>query len=648
MSQDLKLLVEWSSPWEEFKTAIRPAFVRSPKALAGEAKSGLFPLRGMVGTCVAEIALFALFILATRGLDSMHPFQPPTPPKYDVIYYTGNELPRIADAGGAQTGHTGRSGGREAHHPTQVIHVARGESVREKVVDAPRLNLPRSDAAVANLLAYKRVPGPPPSEGMLSSRRPLIAPQVAAIPPAPEVDPSRMRSQPTLSATVVAPAPSAQNIEPLRLPGSHPMEVVPPPVSAPERVSTANPKLTMPAPQVVAPAPTQVTRELAVSGPGFGPGDPHKQVVPPPAQLNSAMGTERHSASGLGNSEVVPPSVQLAAGSTAHQPVSGLDGGMGVVPPPPTVGGGTSLTGRGHGARGQGLGGLGEIGDVAAPPNSGGTNGKGAGVVVSNQPGSKVGVPSGGAGSLAMSPTGTANSGLGGSGGGASIGRGAGPGSGFSGEGPGGGKQGSGRGSDPSARGGISPSGGPGGTGSGDGSPAMPGVSVSGGTGVVNLPSFSGEPAPSGAPGRSSTGLDDRPGLTVEASSRSGGAFNFYGMLKGDKVYTIYIDTVLGTAVLEFADPTSAAHPNQRELMPPQPMRADLPAGVRRSRLVIACVVDRDGAVRNVQVIESAGPAMASKVLAALPAWKFRPATRGNQPVEVNAILGFDIDTSDR
>jgi hypothetical protein len=36
---------------------------------------------------------------------------------------------------------------------------------------------------------------------------------------------------------------------------------------------------------------------------------------------------------------------------------------------------------------------------------------------------------------------------------------------------------------------------------------------------------------------------------------------------------------------------------------------------------------------------------MTTKVLAALNSWKFRPVFRGDQPVEVNAILGFDIDT---
>jgi len=39
---------------------------------------------------------------------------------------------------------------------------------------------------------------------------------------------------------------------------------------------------------------------------------------------------------------------------------------------------------------------------------------------------------------------------------------------------------------------------------------------------------------------------------------------------------------------------------------------------------------------------------MTAKILAALPTWKFQPAMRNNQPVEVTAILGFSINTDDR
>jgi hypothetical protein len=249
-----------------------------------------------------------------------------------------------------------------------------------------------------------------------------------------------------------------------------------------------------------------------------------------------------------------------------------------------------------------------------------------------------------------MSPSGGPNPGLGGSGGGAGIGHGNGPGSGLSGEGSGAAREGSGRGSDMNAHGGISPYPGPGGAGSGvNGKPAMPGVSVSGGSNIVNLPSFGASGGQPSVPGRSSTAPDKNgPGITVVATSRSGGAFNFYGALKGDKVYTIYIETRLGTAVMQFADPTSAAHPYAEDLTAPQPMRADLPPGLPHSRLVIACILDRSGALKSTQVLEPGSALMTAKVLAALPNWKFRPVLRRDQPVEVNVILGFNIDTNDR
>jgi hypothetical protein len=248
-----------------------------------------------------------------------------------------------------------------------------------------------------------------------------------------------------------------------------------------------------------------------------------------------------------------------------------------------------------------------------------------------------------------MSPSGGDQPGLGGSGGGSGIGRGDGPGSGFSGPGPGAGKDGSGPGSDPMARGGISPYPGPGGAGTGtNGTPAMPGVSVKGGSNIVTLPSFGSGASQSPGAGRSNTNpVNKGPDITIVATSRSGGAFNFYGAQKGDKVYTIYIETALGTAVMQFADPTSATQGYAEDLTAPQAMRTDLPAGLPKARLVIGCVLDRSGLVRRPKVLEPASAVMTSKVLAALNGWKFRPVLRGNEPIEVNAILGFNIDTND-
>src|SRR5690242_8828022 len=102
---------------------------RSPKALAGEARTGLFPYRGMLVSWVGEALLLAAVIILPAKLACMHPYMPPQPPKYDIIYYAGDELPRTEDVGGAQAGRSGRAGGQEARHRTQTIRIARGNSL---------------------------------------------------------------------------------------------------------------------------------------------------------------------------------------------------------------------------------------------------------------------------------------------------------------------------------------------------------------------------------------------------------------------------------------------------------------------------------------------------------------------------------------
>jgi len=346
---------------------------------------------------------------------------------------------------------------------------------------------------------------------------------------------------------------------------------------------------------------------------------------------------------------VVPPPVSADGGGLKGNGGSrsggSLLGSADVVPPPPSLGGGKALSGSGRGNKGTGTGNPLDLGTAVAPPGSSGGSAAGAGVVVSNQPGTKVGVPTESGGAIAMSPTGTAKTGLGGSGGGAGLGKGNGPGSGLQGEGKGAGKEGVGPGSDPNARAGISPYPGPGGAGNGtSGTPSIPGVSVQGGS-TITLPSF-GSPAGDTAsgPGHSSANDHKRSGITVVATSRSGGVFNYYGLLKGDN-YSIYIETSLGTAVMQYADSGSMPHPTGALLTEPEPIRKDLPAGLRPTRIIIACILDRTGALKDLKVLDPGAAETTAKILAALPNWKFRPAFRGNEPVEVNAILGFGVDT---
>jgi hypothetical protein len=801
-----KLLVEWSPRWQEFTTSIRPAFSRSAPRLAGEAPFGILPYRGLIASLLLEAFLIFVVIVLPREVANLRPYAAPRIQREEVIYYSANELPRTQDLGGAQSGASGRAGGQEAHHRTQTIHVARGASLAPKVVDAPNLKLPSSPNPVANLLAVKSIPGPPPLEGLHSSLTSpsltsnVIAPapsQIArdqsraaltlnnsVIQPAPDISSPTSRSIPALNARVVAPAPTihsehtlyapkldstiiapAPNISrdrtqpapslnsvviapasarvsrdqarsapalngsiiapaPSSIPrGVSPSRVqmnstiVPPPVSAPERETQRTAKLNLPAPTVVPPPPSQAANgsfvssiigklfgtqdvvppppvvasadaatsrntgktlatnvippppsagisrsNLSSSSPGASSGGSQSSITvipPPPSTTNSGSNSpgsfRKYSGSSPNVSTIVPPPPSVGAGSpngTRNSTGSGNDGSFAsnIIPPPPSAASGPSGSGR----AGIGRGAPGDIGSPLAPPKSAAGSPDYSGVVVSTNPGSEHALPgTGGKGSLAMSPSGGDKPGLGGSGGGSGIGNGSGSGSGLSNkttaENSGAGKSGTGHGSDPNARAGISPTPGPGGAGSAPtGSSAAPGVDIRGGSAVVNLPSFdsSNSSAPT-VPGRSSVKADPGPAITIVATSRSGGAFDFYGKLPGDN-YTVYVDTPTGTVVMQFAEADPSSHSNAGPLTGPQGLRTDLPANLPHARVVIKCKLDASGNLKNLQVLEPGPAAMTAKLIAALPSWKFRPATRGSQPVEVNAILGFNIDTNDR
>lgn len=96
---------------------------------------------------------------------------------------------------------------------------------------------------------------------------------------------------------------------------------------------------------------------------------------------------------------------------------------------------------------------------------------------------------------------------------------------------------------------------------------------------------------------------------------------------------------------MEYSDPASAAHPSSAQLSEPEAIRKDLPAGLRPTHVMISCILDRSGDLKDLKVLEPGAAETTSKILVALHSWKFRPAFRGNEPVEVTVILGFGIDT---
>ena len=646
MKEVPQLLVEWSSPWQEFVSAIGPALRRSPPKLNAEASAGLFPWRGILVALLVEVAAMLATAIA-RPVEGSAMAVEESPKSHDVIFFSANELPRTRDLGGAPVGSEGKSGGSSIHHAAQTIKVARGEKLRERVIDAPELNLPKSDSAIQNLLAYKAEAGPPPAEALSMRHAPSFAMTVA--PPPPELRSEFRRSQ--LAEQQVAPPPvefSARLSAKRNLEASQ--DVVPPPVSAPTQALSRPSRLTLPAEVVVAPRPdVNVPIRSRADTHGFA-----AKVVPPPVELNSARS---HSSGALnGVQPVAPPPVEV---ETAHTHSLGTLNGTQVVAPPPL---------EVQNLRQHAAGSLGSAA-VAPPPTEvssrfkarmplsgspvvtapaetasgkSAVSGKSAtsGVIVSPKPGEKEAQPAVSERAMvAMSPAGN-SLGAGASGGGSGSASGSGSGSSSTGAGSGASFNGSGKGADASPHTGTSSFAGPGGAGDRY-KGRVPGVSVSGGTNVVTLPSFGGsEPSAT----RSDVHKNSN-GITIVASPRAGGAMNFYGVLKGDRVYTIYFKTGAGMVSLQFADPESAIHSYTKDLVAPQALRTEISSGAPRARLVIKCVLDRNGVMKDASILQSAGGEFEKQVFAALPDWKFSPAFRGEQPVEVNAILGFGVDT---
>ncbi len=607
MTSGPNLLVQWEPRWHSFVASIKPAMSRSRSPLALECDVGMKPSRGTLASWLMHFSLLLFFPLAVTNILGNRRYEPVDPytsfnaADYHIVYYRGQQLPTMHDAGGAQAGASGKSGGRELFHPTQVIRIARGNKFVDVIVDAPSINLPRTDQPVANLLSLPSgALAAPPVEALRSlANTTKLTSDVTPVPAAPNAPRQTLRNLP-VNSQVVPPSPSVgQQLAGMRLPDTGLVQVVPAPISAVPRDLGYTPKLTLPATAVVSPAPN-ISLPIGSSNVN-GPMIASVQII-----------------------DVVPPAPNASG--------SGSGGGGGMI--------GSALN-----AIGSMIGAVAGPGSVsAAQSNDRGTGAGGLGLIASANPGNAVGVPNGEPGSMAMSPNGGREPGLGGSGGGTGIGHGTGTGSGSSGSGPGAAGSGSGLGLGAQYPG-TSMGPGPGGSGSGQGTPGgIKGITIEGGH--ITLPSFATGAASPGSPSHGPKDKRNAPPITIIATSRSGGAVNLYGVLKGAKVYTIYIDTAIGTALMQYAEHSSPNSEFAQDLTAPEPLNFNVPGSIPRARVLLSCMMDQAGALKNVRVLESARDDVTEKVIAAIQRWRFRPVLRGEEPIDVDVILGFNVDTS--
>jgi len=71
----------------------------------------------------------------------------------------------------------------------------------------------------------------------------------------------------------------------------------------------------------------------------------------------------------------------------------------------------------------------------------------------------------------------------------------------------------------------------------------------------------------------------------------------------------------------------------------------NIPVKLNGARIIIRCQLNGSGVLREFQRIDADPGAPTAKIVSALSTWKFIPASRGNTPVLVDVLLGFNIDT---
>ena len=271
--------------------------------------------------------------------------------------------------------------------------------------------------------------------------------------------------------------------------------------------------------------------------------------------------------------------------------------------------------------------------DKNTKSGAGNTNGK-PDVVISKEPGDVVAIPPGEKGTLASLTLGAPTVVAAPSG---NSGTGTGSGTNDLHKGPGAAERGSGPGTV-----GVAGNGGGGSIpGAGTGTHPRTGISISNGT--VHLPSFgTGESASGQGPGQAATGA--APNIVVVASARSGGGLSSQLAPNGSRVYTIYIATHLGTAVMQYADPATVQS-FTADLTAPRPIKTEVPTDATPARAIISCVIDRLGMLRDIKLVEGDDPQFSHEMLFALSSWRFRPVFRGDSPVEVKTVIGFGVRT---
>jgi TonB family protein len=125
-------------------------------------------------------------------------------------------------------------------------------------------------------------------------------------------------------------------------------------------------------------------------------------------------------------------------------------------------------------------------------------------------------------------------------------------------------------------------------------------------------------------------------------------------ILTGKEVYTLNVNlpnltSVAGSWILNFAQLDEGDGPPVRpkgQLSGPVPLEKVDPKYPPQmikehveGQVILYAIIGKDGVVRNIQLVHSVEPELDKNAMEALAHWKFRPATREGEPVELEAVV---------
>jgi TonB family protein len=127
-------------------------------------------------------------------------------------------------------------------------------------------------------------------------------------------------------------------------------------------------------------------------------------------------------------------------------------------------------------------------------------------------------------------------------------------------------------------------------------------------------------------------------------------------VLGAKRVYTLHVNmpnltSASGSWVLNFAELSEAVtagylNPGTSELAGPVPLRKvdpKYPPEFRASHVdgevVLYAIIRKDGSVDSIQLVHSVDPHLDANAMEALAQWKFRPAEKNGEPVDLEAVV---------